>query len=59
MIETQHCPNCEAQAAEIEKLRQDHRAAVRGLNNARVRLKSITKLWYADRAALLQSRRSD
>ena len=56
MIKTQHCPNCEAQAAEIIKLRQDHAAAVRGANIAKTRLKSITKLWYADRAALLQSK---
>jgi hypothetical protein len=52
MIKTQHCPNCEAQAAEIERLRNDHAAAVKEANIAKARLKGVTKQWHADRAAL-------
>lgn len=56
MIKTQHCPNCEAQAAEIEKLKRDHAAAVKEANIAKARLKGVQKQWYADRAALDQSK---
>jgi hypothetical protein len=52
MIKTQHCPNCEAQAAEIERLRRDHAAAVNEANIAKARLKGVTRQWHADRAAL-------
>jgi hypothetical protein len=52
MIKTQHCPNCEAQAAEIERLRRDHAAAVKEANIAKARLKGVEKQWHADRAAL-------
>jgi hypothetical protein len=52
LIKTQHCPNCEAQAAEIERLRRDHAAAVKEANIAKARLKGVTKQWHADRAAL-------
>jgi hypothetical protein len=52
MIKTQHCPNCEAQATEIERLRRDHAAAVNEANIAKARLKGVTKQWHADRAAL-------
>ena len=52
MIKTQHCPNCETQAAEIERLRRDHAAAVKEANIAKGRLKGVQKQWYADRAAL-------
>jgi hypothetical protein len=49
---SQHCPNCETQAAEIEKLKRDHAAAVKEANIAKARLKGVQKQWYADRAAL-------
>ena len=42
----------EAQAAEIEKLKRDHAAAVKEANIAKARLKGVTKQWHADRAAL-------
>ena len=55
MSKTQHCPNrIEAQAAEIERLRRDHAAAVKEANIAKGRLKGVQKQWYADRAASLQ-----
>lgn len=41
-----------AQAAEIERLRRDHAAAVKEANIAKARLKGVTKQWHADRAAL-------
>lgn len=41
-----------AQAAEIERLRRDHAAAVNEANIAKARLKGVTKQWHADRAAL-------
>jgi len=49
---SRHCPNCETQAAEIEKLKRDHAAAVKEANIAKARLKGVQKQWYADRAAL-------
>jgi hypothetical protein len=49
---SQHCPNCETQAADIEKLKRDHAAAVKEANIAKARLKGVQKQWYADRAAL-------
>ena len=42
----------EEQAAEIEKLRRDHAAAVKEANIAKARLKGVEKQWHADRAAL-------
>ena len=42
----------EAQAAEIERLRRDHAAAVKEANIAKARLKGVTKQWHADRADL-------
>jgi|LakMenEpi03Aug12_release.lakeMendotaPanAssembly.Ray.scaffolds.fasta_scaffold82918_5 hypothetical protein len=42
----------EIQAAEIEKLRRDHAAAVKEANIAKARLKGVEKQWHADRAAL-------
>jgi hypothetical protein len=46
----------EAQAAEIEKLKRDHAAAVKEANIAKARLKGVEKQWHADRAALEQSK---
>jgi len=42
----------EEQAAEIEKLKRDHAAAVKEANIAKARLKGVEKQWHADRAAL-------
>jgi hypothetical protein len=42
----------EEQAAEIEKLRRDHAAAVKEANIAKARLRGVEKQWHADRAAL-------
>jgi hypothetical protein len=39
-------------AAEIEQLRRDHAAMVKEANIAKARLKGVQKQWYADRAAL-------
>ena len=46
----------EALEAEIERLRRDHAAAVKEANIAKARLKGVQKQWYADRAALEQSK---
>jgi hypothetical protein len=46
----------EAQAAEIEKLKRDHAAAVKEANIAKARLKGVEKQWHADRAALKGSK---
>jgi hypothetical protein len=46
----------ESQAAEIEKLKRDHAAAVKEANIAKARLKGVEKQWHADRAALEQSK---
>jgi hypothetical protein len=42
----------EEQAAEIEKLKRDHAAAVKEANIAKARLRGVEKQWHADRAAL-------
>ena len=47
----------EAQAAEIEKLRRDHAAAVKEANIAKARLEGVEKQWRADRNALLSKGR--
>lgn len=54
---SQYCLNCETQAAEIEKLRRDHAAAVKEANIAKARLKGVEKQWRADRDALLSKGR--
>ena len=46
----------ESQAAEIEKLKRDHAAAVKEANIAKARLKGVEKQWHADRAALKGSK---
>lgn len=52
-ILSQHCPNCEEQAAEIEKLRRDHASAVNEANIAKARLKGVQKQWVADRTKIV------
>lgn len=42
----------EEQAAEIEKLKRDHAAAVKEANIAKARLKGVEKQGHANRAAL-------
>ena len=42
----------EALEAEAERLRRDHAALAKQLDIAERKLKGVTKLWHADRAAL-------
>ena len=55
-IEDPRDATIEAQAAEIEKLKRDHAAAVKEANIAKARLKGVEKQWHADRAALKGSK---